>query len=64
MPYGVFQYNEIITYSYIISKSMNTSYSDILDMSVAERDKLIELIDEQNKKDREDLEKASKKSHK
>lgn len=64
MPYGVFQYNEIITYSYIISKSMNTSYSDILDMSVAERDKLIELIDEQNKKDREDLEKVAKKSHK
>lgn len=64
MPYGVYKYGEIITYSYIISRSINTSYTDILDISVAERDKLLDIIHEQNEKDKADLEKAAKKSHK
>ena len=44
MPYGVYRYQEIIDESYIISKVIHTSYVDILDISIRERDRMIELI--------------------
>ena len=62
MPYGVYRYQEIIDESYIISKVIHTSYVDILDISIRERDRMIELINEENKRNREDLDKLKAKS--
>ena len=62
MPYGVYRYQEIIDESYIISKVIHTSDVDILDISIRERDRMIELINEENKRNREDLDKLKAKS--
>ena len=62
MPYGVYRYQEIIDEYYIISKVIHTSYVDILDISIRERDRMIELINEENKRNREDLDKLKAKS--
>lgn len=62
MPYGVYRYQEIIDESYIISKVIHTSYVDILDISIRERDRMLELINEENKRNREDLDKLKAKS--
>ena len=62
MPYGVYRYQEIIDESYIISKVIHTSYVDILDISIRERDRMIELINEENRRNKEDLDKIKAKS--
>ena len=43
-PYAPKRYNEIIEENYWITKFTHTSYSDILKMSVLERNTLINLI--------------------
>lgn len=62
MPYGVYRYQELIDESYIISKVIHTSYVDILDISIREKDRMLELINEENKRNREDLDKLKAKS--
>ena len=62
MPQGVDRYQEIIDESYIISKVSHTSYVDILDISIRERDRMIELINEENRRNKEDLDKLKAKS--
>jgi len=53
-PYGPKRYKEIVKECWYISDNLNTSYTDVLDMSFQERFYLIELI---NKK-QEDTQKA------
>lgn len=62
MPYGVYRYNEIIDECYIISKLINTSYIDLMEISVRERDRMLELINEENKREQERIEKIKRKS--
>lgn len=62
MPYGVYRYNEIIDECYIISKLINTSYLDLMEISVRERDRMLELINEENKREQERIEKIKRKS--
>ena len=62
MPYGVYRYQQIIDESYIISKVIHTSYVDILDISIRERDRMIELINEEKRRNKEDLDKLKAKT--
>ena len=62
MPYGVYRYNEIIDECYIISKLINTYYVDLMEISVRERDRMLELINEENKREQERIEKIKRKS--
>ena len=62
MPYGVYRYNEIIDECYIISKLINTSYIDLMEISVRERDRMLELINEENKREQERIENIKRKS--
>lgn len=62
MPYGVYRYNEIIDECYIISKLINTSYVDLMEISVRERDRMLELINEENKREQERIENIKRKS--
>lgn len=43
-PYGPFRYKEIVRERYIISKHINTSYSDLGQITPIEREYLIEFI--------------------
>lgn len=62
MPYGLFRFQQIIDECYIISKVINTSYLDLMNISVRERDRMIELINDENKKQQEELDKIKRKS--
>lgn len=45
-PYGPKRYKEIVKECWYLSDNLNTSYTDILDISFQERVYLIELINE------------------
>ena len=55
-PYGPKRFKEIIKECWYISDNLNTSYSDVLDLSFQERFYLIELINEKQEKTREAVE--------
>ena len=70
-PYGPERYKRIVQECYLISKNMNTSYSDVIRMTPREREYLLEFLladfnekqqaYEQELKIIEDKKKASKK---
>ena len=43
-PYGPARYKRIVQECYLISKNMNTSYSDVLKMTPKEREYLINFL--------------------
>ena len=57
-PYGPIRYKQIVTELYIISKNLNTSYTDLLQISPLERGYLIELLKEEKRIQEEAIEKA------
>ena len=61
MPYGVFRFKQIIDECFAISKTINTSYTDLMNISIRERDRMIEIIVEDNKKQKEELDKIKAK---
>ena len=58
MPYGAYQYKRIIKECYLISKTLHTSYTDVLDITPSEKTELLNLIIEENKKLQSEMEKA------
>ena len=57
-PYGPIRYKQIITELYILSKNLNTSYTDLLQISPLERGYLLDLFKEERRIQEEALEKA------
>ena len=43
-PYGPIRYKELVRECYLISKNLNTSYTDVLKLSPREKDYIIEFI--------------------
>lgn len=61
MPYGVWKFNQIVKECYFISDNIHTSYKDLLDITIKEKELLIKYINEKNKAERDAIEKAKKK---
>ena len=61
-PYAPKRYKEIVRECWYISDNLNTSYTDVLDLSVTERIFLIKLIREKQEATREAIEEARAKS--
>lgn len=59
-PYGPWRYKEIVKELYVLSKNINTSYTDLLQITPTERGFLIEMLLEESKKTKEALEKAKR----
>ncbi len=55
-PYGPKRFKEIVKECWYISDNLNTSYSDVLDLSFQERFYLIELINEKQEKTQQAIE--------
>lgn len=64
VPYGLYRYDELVRECYFISSSINTSYTDLLDITPKEKNLLIRYINEKNKAEQEAIEKARKKNKK
>lgn len=56
-PYAPQRYKEIIKECYIISKNCNIPYSDVLNMSVIERNYMLEFLNDEAKQMIEETEK-------
>ena len=52
-PYAPKRYNEIMEENYYITKFTHTSYSDVMKMSVTERNTLLNLINRDLQKEHE-----------
>lgn len=63
-PYGPYRFKEIIKEQYLISKSINTSFNDLEQITPRERELLIEFILDDNKKVNQMIEDAKKKAKK
>lgn len=63
-PYGPKRFKEIVKECWFISDNLNTSYTDVLDLSFQERFYLIELINEKQDATKRFLEEARSKQQK
>lgn len=53
LPYGVVRFEEIIQECYIISKNIHTSYTDLLDITPREKNMMLELLNNEAKRQQE-----------
>ena len=58
-PYGPIRFKQLVRELYSIAKNTNTSYTDLLNITPAEKTLLIELILEDNKKSEEAMAKIN-----
>ena len=65
-PYAPIRYKQIIKECYLISRNLNTSYTDVLKISPTERELLISFLMEEAKRNKENIEriKAERKNNK
>ena len=63
-PYGPKRFKEIVKECWFVSDNLNTSYTDVLDISFQERFYLIELINEKQDATKRFLEEAKAKQQK
>lgn len=61
VPWGVYNFNNLLEEAYYLSKTINTSYNDILDLSLTEKNWMLEILIRDNKKQEEAIEKARNK---
>ena len=47
-PYGPVKYKELVRECYIISRNINTSYTDLMDVTPLERQYMLEFIKEES----------------
>jgi hypothetical protein len=55
-PYGPTRYKEIVKECYVISKNINTSYDDVLNMTPTERLDILQFIADDIKRSNEAIE--------
>lgn len=64
IPYGLLRYNQIVEQCYAISKNINTSYLDLMEITPKEVDMMLNLLEEEAKRNDEIMKKAKAKSKK
>lgn len=62
-PYGPFRYKEIVKERYLISKTINTSYNEIGQITPTERRYILEFIAEEVQKSKEIIEERKRKTN-
>ena len=60
-PYGPIRYREIVQECYIISRHLNTSYTDLMNITPNERRCLLEMIKKESDEMKEMMEKQKEK---
>ena len=63
-PYGPVRFRQIIKECYLIAKNCNTSYTDLLNITPMEKNELINLIIDENKKSEEAMQKIKNENSK
>ena len=61
-PYGPKRYKQIVKECYLIAKNCNTPYTNLLDITPSEKNLLLDLILEENRRSQEQIEKVKAES--
>ena len=61
-PFGPIRYKQLIKELYVIAKTIHTPYTELLEITPTEKNELINLILEENKKSEEAMEKIRAKN--
>lgn len=61
MPWGVYNFNNLLEEAYYLSKAINTSYNEILDLSLTEKGMMLNILKRDNKEQEEAIEKTKSK---
>lgn len=56
-PYAPFRYKEIVQECYVISKNLNTSYTDLMKVTPTERGYMLEFLNEEYDRTQRELQK-------
>lgn len=64
IPYGLYRFNQIIQECYIISKNIHTSYTDLMNISVKEKNMMLDFLNDEAIKQKEKLDEMRKKRNK
>ena len=64
VPYAPFLYNELVNQLYLISSKVNTSYADLLDITIKEKDIMFNIAYNQVKNEQKSLEEFQEKVNK
>ena len=59
-PYGPIRFRQIVKERYVISKQTHMTYEDTGNMTPAEREIIIQLLEEDSRREKEALEQAKK----
>lgn len=63
-PYGPWKYKKLVKECYWIAKYCNTPYTDVLQISPLERNYLLQFIEEDDRKNKEAIDKLKQKNDK
>lgn len=61
-PYGPIKFKQLVQDCYLISKNINTPYSDVLNMTPTERNYILNFLVEEAHKMQKELEESRRKS--
>lgn len=56
-PYGPYRFKQIVKECYLISKTINTSYNEVLDITPIERAEILKLIVDEIEQKKEEFKK-------
>ncbi len=63
-PYGPIRFKQLVKECYVIAKNTNTPYTSLLDITPTEKNELLNLIIEENKRNEEAIQKAREQNRK
>ena len=61
-PYGPIKFKQLVKECYVLAKNINTPYTELLDITPAEKNELLNLIIEENKRNEEAMQKMREKN--
>lgn len=57
IPYGLFRYEELVKECYILSKNINTPYTELMDITLKEKNLMLDWLSEEAKRKQEEIDK-------
>ena len=63
VPYGPHRYKEIVKECYLITRNMNTSYEEIMNMNPLEREYLLKFLADEIQRTNDEIKEANKKKN-
>lgn len=60
-PWGIYHYEQLVQEIYLLSKNINSSYTELLDITPTEKNLMLGWLEDEAKKQQEEIDKYNKK---